>query len=260
VTKAVVRYEPAVPSLATRSDVTQSATDAVRTLIQRTAAGDLTPRRAKRLTVVLAHAERITKSIIGIAEDNDRMTVAAAAAAREIAQREADIAAYDALRAEAEERANHAAAVVQKESRVRELTADVKAEELELRLAALRAEKTRTAAPSAQPILQQRGPTAHTPDAREALLERVEEDAARIVREVQAGSVPSSAHRPSVVRRQPSSPPTRSISAQGPIRARRTGFPATRSSGASTCAAGSDQERPRLSAGCSSAAGSICRS
>jgi hypothetical protein len=194
-TKAVTLYRPASQGLATK-DRTSSAADAINALVRRAAAGDLTPRRAKRLTVVLQHAARITESIIQIAEECDRMAVDAAVSAREVAQCEADIAAFDALRAEAEERATHAAAVVRKESRVRELIADVQAEEFELRLAALRAEKARSEAPAVPPIAQQRRPTVQTPDEREVLLERVEAEAARIVREVQAGSVPTGSKHP----------------------------------------------------------------
>lgn len=201
-TTAVSIYRPASQGLAAK-DVTSSAANAINALVRHAAAGDLTPRRARRLTAILQQAERITESIVQIAEDSNRMAAAAASAARDVAQCEADIAAYDAaaaasaaLRAEAKERANRAPVVVQKESRVRELTADVQAEELELRLAALQAEKTRAAAPAALPVAQQRRPTVHTPDERDALLERVEEDAARIVREVQAGSVPTGPKHP----------------------------------------------------------------
>lgn len=194
-TKAVTVYRPASQGLAT-TDTSSSAADAVNALVRRAAEGDLAPRRAKSLRVVLEHAVKITGSIVQIAEDCDRMVVDAAVAAREVAQCTADIAALEALRVEAEERAKNAATVVQKESRVRELTADVKAEELELRLAALRAEKACQEAPAVAPVAPQRRPAAQTPDQGEVLLERVEAEAARIVREVQAGSVPTGSKHP----------------------------------------------------------------
>ena len=203
-TKALVRYQAAVPVRATNSDVTQSATEAVRTLVQRAAEGDLTPRRAKRLTVVLGHARQITESIIGIAEDNDRMAVAAAAAARDIEQCTTDIDALMTTRAtnavtrkEAAERENHVASAVQQEMRVRRLTAEVQAEELTQRLNALKAARpphpkastVTTTAPSS-------GPTSAKDATVDALLARLSAEATSVLREVQAGVVLADARHP----------------------------------------------------------------
>jgi hypothetical protein len=204
VTKAVVRYQLAVPSHATKRDVAQSATDAVRTLIQRTAEGDLTPRRAKRLALVLGHAERIVESLIGIAEDNDRMTVAAAAAARDIEQCTTAIdtlmttrAANAVTRKEAAEREKHVGSAVHQELRVRRLTAEVQAEELTQRLNALKAArpphpKTATVTPAAQ----KSGPTSAKDADDAALLSRLSAEATSVLREVQAGVVLADARHP----------------------------------------------------------------
>jgi hypothetical protein len=204
VTKAVVRYQPAVPSLATKSDVTQSATDAIRTLIQRTAEGDLTPRRAKRLALVLGHAEQIVESLIGIAEHNDRMTAAAATAARHIEQCTTDVdtllttrTTNAVTRTEAEERKKHVASAVQQEMRVRRLTAEVQAEELTHRLDALKAARpprakaatVATAAPSS-------GAASPKDSDSDGLLARLSREAASILREVQAGVVLADARHP----------------------------------------------------------------
>lgn len=203
-TKAVVRYQPVVPSLATRSDVSQSATEAIRTLIQRTAAGDLTPRRAKSLAVVLGHAERITESIVGIAEDSDRMAVAAAAAARDIEQCTTDIdalmttrAANAVTRKEAAEREKHVASAIHQEMRVRRLTAEVQAEELTHRLDALKAARpSRTKASTVTPAAQRSDPTSAKDADDAALRARLSAEAASILREVQAGVVLADARHP----------------------------------------------------------------
>jgi hypothetical protein len=202
VTKAVVLYRPASQRLAAK-DMTSSAADAINTLVRCAAAGDLTPRRAKRLTVVLEHAARITDSIVQIAEDNNRMAAAAAAAAREVAQCEADIAAYEAAaadhaakRAEAEERATLAPAVVKEEMNVRSLTARVQAAELKQRLDAL----TPATADHAQSREQRSATPSIPPSARDAsedaLLARLSGEAASVLREVQAGVVLFGARHP----------------------------------------------------------------
>jgi hypothetical protein len=204
VTKAVVLYQPAVPSLATKSEVTQSATDAVRTLVQRAAEGDLTPRRARRLTVVLGHAKQIVESLIGIAEDNDRMTVAAAAAARDIEQCTTDIDALMTTRAtnavtrkEAAEREKHVASAVHQEFRVRRLTAEVQAEELTQRLNALRAARPpHPKAATVIPTAPKSGPTSAKDADDAALLARLSAEATSVLREVQAGVVLADARHP----------------------------------------------------------------
>ncbi|HEX6642879.1 MAG TPA: hypothetical protein VF215_17310 [Thermoanaerobaculia bacterium] len=203
-TKAVVRYQPAVPSLAAKRDVTQSATDAVRTLIQRTAEGGLTPRRAKRLALVLGHAEQIVESLIGIAEDSDRMTVAAAAAARDIEQCTTAIdtlmttrAANAVTRKEAAEREKHVAGVVHQEMRVQRLTAEVRAEELTQRLNALKAARPPHAkAATVTPAAQNSGPTCAKDADDAALLSRLSTEATSVLREIQAGVVLADARHP----------------------------------------------------------------
>ena len=203
-TKAVVRYQPAFPSLATRSDVTQSATEAVRTLLQRAAEGDLTPRRAKRLAVILGHAEQITDSIVRIAEDGDRMAVAAAEAARDIERCTTDV---DALlttrgtnavtRKEAAEREKHVGTAVQQEMRVRRLTAEVQAEELTHRLDALKAARlSRAKATTVTTAAPTSGPTSAKDATADALLARLSSEAASVLREVQAGVVLADARHP----------------------------------------------------------------
>lgn len=203
-TNAVVRYQPAGPSLATQHAVTQSATDAVRTLVQSAATGDLTPRRAKRLAVVLKHAEQLTESIVGIVEDNDRMAAASAAAARDIEQCTTDIdalltkrATNAVARAEATEREKHVVGVVRQQMRVQKLTAEVQAEELAQRLNALKASRpsgakkaTVTTAPQAS------GPTPAKDAGNNALLARLSREAASVLREVQAGVVLADARHP----------------------------------------------------------------
>lgn len=203
-TKAVVRYQPVVPNLATKSDVTQSATEAVRTLIQRTAEGDLSPRRAKRLAVVLGHAEQIVESLIGIAEDNDRMTVAAAAAARDIERCTTDVdtlmttrATNAVTRTAADQRKKHVAGVVHQEMRVQRLTAEVQAEELTHRLTALKAARPPHAkAATVAPAAQNSGSTCPKDTDRDVLLARLSREAASILREVQAGVVLADARHP----------------------------------------------------------------
>lgn len=203
-TKAVVRYQPAVPLRVTNSDVTQSATEAVRTLVQRAAEGDLTPRRAKRLTVVLGHARQITESIIGIAEDCDQMAVAAAAAARDIEQCTTDIDVLATTRAtnavtrkEAAEREKHVGTAVQQEMRVRRLTAEVQAEELTHRLDALKAARpSRAKATTVTTAAPSSGPTSAKDATADALLARLSSEAASVLREVQAGVVLADTRHP----------------------------------------------------------------
>jgi hypothetical protein len=204
VTKAVVLYQPAVPSLAAKSDVTQSATEAVRTLVQRAAEGDLTPRRARRLAVILEHAKQITESIVRIAEDGDRMAVAAAAAARDIERCTTDVDALMTTRAtnavkrkEAAEREAHVASAVQQEMRVRRLTAELQAEELTHRLDALKAARpSRAKATTVTAAAPSSAPTSAKDATADALLARLSSEAASILREVQAGVVLADARHP----------------------------------------------------------------
>jgi hypothetical protein len=204
VTKAVVRYQPAVSRLATKSDVTQSATEALRTLVQRAAAGDLAPRRAKRLTVVLGHAEQLTESIVRIAGDSDQMAVAAAAAARDVERCTTDIdvlmttrAANAVTRKEAAEREQHVAGVVHQEMRVQRLTAEVQAEELTQRLNALKAARPPHAneATVTTPAKRNSSMSAKDTDS-DALLARLSAEATSVLREVQAGVVLADARHP----------------------------------------------------------------
>lgn len=203
-TKAVVRYQPAVSRLATKSDVTQSATEALRTLVQRAAAGDLAPRRAKRLTVVLGHAEQLTESIVRIAGDSDQMAVAAAAAARDVERCTTDIdvlmttrAANAVTRKEAAEREQHVAGVVHQEMRVQRLTAEVQAEELTQRLNALKAARPPHAneATVTTPAKRNSSMSAKDTDS-DALLARLSAEATSVLREVQAGVVLADARHP----------------------------------------------------------------
>ncbi|MEO8378274.1 MAG: hypothetical protein ABI779_01300 [Acidobacteriota bacterium] len=203
-TKAVVRYQPVVPRLATKSDVTQSATEAVRTLVQRAAAGDLTPCRAKRLAVVFGHAEQITESIIRIAGDCDQLAVAATAAARDMERCTTDIdvlmttrATNAVTRKEAAEREKHVAGVVQQAMRVQRLTAEVQAEELAQRLAALKAARPdRATTSTTHPAAPRSSPASAKDAARDALLARLSAEATSVLREVQAGVVLADARHP----------------------------------------------------------------
>lgn len=202
-TKAVVPYRPASHGLAAK-DMTSSAADAITTLVRSAAAGDLTPRRAKRLTVTLEHAKRITESIIQIADDGNRMAAAAAAAARDIEQCTTDVDALVTKRAEsavkrteADERKKHVAGVVQQEMRVQRLTAEVQGEELAQRLAALKAARpNRATTTPTQPAASRSSPASAKDAGADALLARLSREAASVLREVQAGVVLADARHP----------------------------------------------------------------
>jgi hypothetical protein len=206
-TTAVVRRAAEVLPLEPFDDrITTHAVTAVRSIVERVASGDISPRQARRLDQAFHVAGEIAGDIRRIVENGQQMVIGAAAVTREVAKCAAEIDAYateaaenDAKRAEAAARKDAAPDAVKQEIRVRKLTAEVQAEELEVRLAALKAEKTRAAAPTAPaapPVAQQRRAITHTPDGNEVILERLHEEASRIVREVQAGSVPTGARHP----------------------------------------------------------------
>lgn len=202
-TTAVVLSRPASHGLAAK-DMTSSAADAINALVRSAAAGDLTPRRAKCLTVVFEHATQITESIVQIAEDGNRMTAAAAVAARDIEQCTTDVHALITTRAEnavkrteADERKKHVAGVVQQEMRVQRLTAEVQAEELSQRLAALKAARPdRTTTSITQPAASRSSPASAKDADADALLARLSREAASALREVQAGVVLADARHP----------------------------------------------------------------
>lgn len=202
-TKELTLHRPASLAPAAK-DMTSSAADAINALVRSAAAGDLTPRRAKFLTVVLNHATQITKSIVQIAEDGNSMTAAAAAVARDIEQCTTDVDVLITTRAEnavkrteADERKKHVAGVVQQEMRVQRLTAEVQAEELSQRLAALKAARPdRTTTSTTQPAAPFGSPASPKDAGADALLARLSREAASVVREVQAGVVPTDARHP----------------------------------------------------------------
>jgi hypothetical protein len=184
------------------TDPPSPAQEAARRIVQHAASGRLSPGHAGRLRRVFEDIEGVTQSIRRIAADGDRMAAGAAACARDIAECEAAVASYQAAaaasaaqRAEAEERKKLAADVVQKESRVRGLTADVQAEELEVRLAALKAQHIPVPAPAMREAAP-RSSAAATPTADAALLARLSAEAASILRGVLAGVVLADARHP----------------------------------------------------------------
>jgi hypothetical protein len=171
-------------------------------IIARLPSGHVSPRQAKRLSTTLRHVEDVSASLTRIARDCNQMTADAAACARTVAQCEADIAALAAAqeqsataRAEAAERARHLRKVVEQEMRVRGLTAEVRAEELADRLAALKA-----ARPARTETSTARRETAPPPSpwsvGDTALLARLSSEADAILREVQGGLVPTDARHP----------------------------------------------------------------
>lgn len=202
-TTVVRRAADLVPLEPFDDGITTHAVTAVRSIVQRVASGDVSPRQARRRHDALHFAREIASDIGRIVEDAQKMVIGSATVTREVAKCAAEIDAYrteaaenEAKRAEAKARNEAAPDAVKQEIRVRKLTAEVQAEELEVRLAALKAEKSRAAAPAAPPVAQQRRTTARTPDGSDVILERLQEEAARIVREVQAGSVPTGARHP----------------------------------------------------------------
>ena len=221
-TTALTVHQPS--PLARTTDPPSPAQQVAQRLVLHAASGRVSPRQAARLQRIFEDIEDVTESIVRIAEHGDRMAAGAAACARDVAACEAAVASYQAAaaacetqRAEAEERTRLAAAVVQQEHRVRVLTAGVQAEELALRLAALKAER-RAAVATAKPAATAHASattaaTAHTPgsvrtpasarsaapshDASdEALAARLASEAAAILREVQVGLVPTDARHP----------------------------------------------------------------
>lgn len=202
-TTAVVRAADLLALEPFDDGITTHAVTAVRSIVERVASGDVSPRQARRLDQAFHVAGEIVGDIRRIVEDGQQMVIGAVTVTREVAKTAAEIDAYttvaaenEAKRAEAKARKDAAPEAVKQEIRVRKLTAEVQAEELERRLAALKAETTRAAAPATPPVAQQRRTTAHTPDGSDVILERLQEEAARIVREVQAGSVPTGARHP----------------------------------------------------------------
>jgi hypothetical protein len=221
-TTALTAYHPS--PLARKTDPRSPAQEAAQRIVQYAVSGRLSPRHAGRLHRVFDDVEDVIESIRRIAEHGDRMAAGAAACARDMAACEAAVASYQAAaaacetqRAEAEERTRLAAAVVQQEHRVRVLTADVQAEELEIRLAALKAERHAAVATAKPPATAHAGATtaatAHSPGAvrtsasarsaapshdasDEALAARLASEAAAILREVQVGLVPTDARHP----------------------------------------------------------------
>jgi hypothetical protein len=181
--------------LARKTDSPSPAQETAQRIVQYAASGRLSPRQAGRLRRVFEDAEDVTELIGRIAEHGDRMAAGAAVCARHVAECEAAVASYQAeaaasaaLRAEAEERKKLAAVVVQKETRVRGLTADVQAEELKVRLAALKAQRASAPAPATREAAP-KASSAATPTADDALLARLSREAASVLREVQAGVV-----------------------------------------------------------------------
>jgi hypothetical protein len=203
-TKAlVVTPLPALARTAPRSNRGAAALDAVTALLENAATGRVSPRQARRLQTVLTSAKGIAATIFDIVEDGDRMAAEAAECGRRIAQCDAGIAAFRAAeaqsaaaRTEAEERATHLPKVVEQEMRLRKLTAQVQAEELATRLAALKAARPAKTKPATSNDTTPKPSASTRPSPEDALLARLSSEAAAVLREVQAGSVPTDARHP----------------------------------------------------------------
>lgn len=204
------------PALALRSThdlptpdtaLADTAHTSIQTLIDHLGSGRISQRQAERIGRIAGTVRVFGEHVARIVEQGCAIARASATSARDVERLATEIAAFRATRdehalraVEVAEREKHLPGVIEQESRLRKLTAEVAAEELDARLAAIRRQREadtqriedeRTAGVRRGEQLQ-----AHRVARADAARRKMEEWAARITRDVQIGSVPTGAKQP----------------------------------------------------------------
>jgi hypothetical protein len=189
------------------SALADTAHASIQALIDNVGSGRISQRQAERISRIVATVRVFGEHVARIVEQGCAIGRASATTARDVERLATDIAAFrttrdeHALRTiEIAERKKHLPGVIEQETRVRKLTAEVAAEELDARLAVVRRQREadsqrieddRTAGLRRGEQLQ-----AHRLARVETARKKTEECAARITRDVQIGSVPTGAKQP----------------------------------------------------------------